>query len=110
MAKDQALQFIGRVNEDASLREYLQSFTKDGMEGLVRVGREHGFDFTPEEFQTAAYENWEAQHATAVSEDDLDTIVGGAQKVNPNPFQTFLGGGSFLNGPGFGPAGKQAKF
>ena len=77
MAKDQALQFIARVNEDAALRDKLQTVSKDGINGLVRVGKEVGYDFSTEEFESTALEQWGSRRSDEVSDDELDGIAGG---------------------------------
>ena len=113
MAKEQALQFIIRVNEEPALQDQVNAVTSEGIDGLIRIGRANGFEFTAEEFQTAAFESWEAQQSASISEDDLETIVGGAEsakKYKPNLFSPFIGGSQFLNGPGINLQGTAEKW
>ena|SRR5258708_4913711 len=90
MAKDQALQFIARVNEDAALRDKLQTVSKEGINGLVRVGKEVGFDFSTEEFESTALEQWGSRRSDEVTDDELDGIAGGAFTVKFGAAQKFF--------------------
>ena len=100
MAKDQALQFIIRVNEDKALQGKLEAVTKDGVQGIVKVAQEAGFVFTADEFQTVAYEQWASKQSSEISEDELDTVAGGVKIVTPITFQKFQLNFTNLNNPG----------
>src|SRR5258707_721492 len=72
MAKEQALQFIARVNEDQILRTKLQAFAKDRIEGVVKIAKEAGFDVSAEDLQSAAADEAKLQ---AVSKEGIDGLV-----------------------------------
>ncbi len=77
MAKDQVLPFITRLNNDATVRAKVQAASPDGMDGLVKVGKEFGFQFTIEEFQAVALEQSAAKFEVEISEEELSAVVGG---------------------------------
>src|SRR5450755_4009871 len=81
MAKDQALKFVVRVNEDMALQAKLEAVVKEGTEGIVKVAHQAGYDFTAQEFQTLALEQWQANHPSEIAEDELATMAGGAGKI-----------------------------
>src|SRR5260221_14580733 len=81
MAKEQALRFIARVNEDTALRDKLQAVSKEGIDGLVRVGNEDAFDFSKEEFEAVVLEQWGWHRPGEVSNGELDGIAGGGTYI-----------------------------
>ena len=81
MPKEQALRFIARVNEDMALRDKLQAVSKEGIDGLVRVGNEDAFDFSKEEFEAVVLEQWGSHRSDEVSDNELDGIAGGGTYI-----------------------------
>ena len=75
MSKKQALQFILRVKEDATLQNKLQA-VRDGGAGLLKVAQEAGFEFTAEEMRTAI-DSQESYNADEMANGALDSVVGG---------------------------------
>ena len=82
MAKEQALKFIAYVNSDEGARDKLQAASDNGLNDLVKIARQAGFDFTVEELQAAAVEKLESA-SQVLSDDTLENIVGGANKLGP---------------------------
>src|SRR5258708_3632710 len=92
MAKEQALQFIARVNEDQILRTKLQAFEKDRIEGVVKIAKEAGFDVSAEDLQSAAADEAKSQ-AGEMSDEALESIAGGVNGDGvsaPPPSNSFL--------------------
>src|SRR5664279_1723913 len=77
MSKKQALQFILRVKEDATLQNKLQA-VQDGGAGLLKVAQEAGFEFTAEEMRSAI-DSQERSNAEEMANSALDSVVGGGQ-------------------------------
>ena len=75
MAKEQALQFILRANQDQPLQSRLQTI-KDGGAGLVQLGKESGFDFTTEEMKTVVAEQ-QNPDTGELSDEALEMVSGG---------------------------------
>jgi predicted ribosomally synthesized peptide with nif11-like leader len=76
MAKEQALQFIIRVNTNQILQTKFQAAAQDGLAGLVKIGKEAGFDFNADEMRAIADEQSELA-ASELSDEALESVAGG---------------------------------
>ena len=75
MAREQALQFIQFANKDQRVQSKLQA-VKDGGVGLVKVGKEYGFDFTTEEMKSIV-EAQQIPESGELSDEALESVSGG---------------------------------
>lgn len=68
MAKQHAKAFHEKVNSDAALRKRIREAGRSASEAIVRIGKEHGLDFTHEELKQVLHESW--GKATPASDED----------------------------------------
>jgi len=59
MTIQSALSFIQKIREDEAMRRTVQELSREeSIEVLTKMGREYGFDFTPENFRMAFAHDW----------------------------------------------------
>lgn len=77
MSLEKARAFLKKVQEDAVLRAKVEQWVDDGP-AVVKLGAEHGFVFTADEFITAYDEAF-----GDLSDDELTDAAGGLGGIRP---------------------------
>jgi len=77
MSLSSAQQFVSRAREDKSLQSKLASAAQGDINVILQIGRDAGFDFTKDEYLSAAGSNWSVA-SDELSELELDAVAGGA--------------------------------
>jgi predicted ribosomally synthesized peptide with nif11-like leader len=78
MSLEKAKSFLNKAEEDDALREKLEDLEGDSA-AAVKLGAEHGFVFTAEEFNAAMDELYYGD----LSDDELEDAAGGKSGYRP---------------------------
>jgi predicted ribosomally synthesized peptide with nif11-like leader len=78
MSLEKAKSFLNKAEEDDNLRQKLEDLEGDSA-AAVRLGAEHGFEFTAEEFDAAMDELYYGE----LSDDELEDAAGGETGYRP---------------------------
>jgi predicted ribosomally synthesized peptide with nif11-like leader len=78
MSLEKAKSFLNKAEEDDALREKLEDLEGDSA-AAVKLGAEHGFEFTAEEFNAAMDEMYYGD----LSDDELEDAAGGQTGYRP---------------------------
>ncbi|WP_294641313.1 Nif11-like leader peptide family natural product precursor [uncultured Aureimonas sp.] len=81
--------FFVQADSDPSLCEKFRSAALDSAEAVSRLGREHGYIFSPEDAM-AAFEDYESGE---LSDEDLDLVSAGGSCPQYPSGQSDTGGG-----------------
>ena len=79
MSRENIAALIARGEEDPALADALRR--AGGLETLVQIGAERGYEFTPHELETY----FEALHVDELSDQELSSISGGAADFRSSP-------------------------
>lgn len=70
MSREHAKKFFDQVNRDASLRARIRNASTSAAEEIVKIGKEHGHEFTHAELRNVLTEAWGSGQLKASPGDD----------------------------------------
>ena len=70
MASDDAAKFLDKVDQDSELQDQL----REHQANLVKLGQEHGFEFTQQELHAHLRDRWGVTKPPAYDDPDTTTV------------------------------------